>query len=175
MQCWIVSVWQSNNTLHQFTFSSAYNGEPFWSFTSIPYAEPPVGERRFRRPEHHNGWEGIRVSQAIPQCATVSKRRCQLGWKLCRKLEVFYLFRQHDNVMSGMSFGQEDCLYLSVHTRSSGNEGPSADHLLPVLLYIHGGGFTLGSAEESTMGPEIMMQENMVCLFLNKYLVGSHG
>ena len=63
-----------------------------------------------------------------------------------------------DSVLTNMNLGQEDCLYLNVYTKSR----ISDQHLLPVLVHIHGGGFQMGSSNEQNMGPELLMQEDIV-------------
>ena len=50
---------------------SALNGESFWGFNSLPYAKPPVGDLRFRRPEPPEGWSGIKLAQDVPKCVQV--------------------------------------------------------------------------------------------------------
>ncbi|XP_047487933.1 putative inactive carboxylesterase 4 [Penaeus chinensis] len=70
--------------------SEAGNRRVFYSFKTIPFAEPPVGDLRFRDPVPAGPWAGIRNgSIATPKCP-------QLG----------------DSVVEG----EEDCLYLSVYT-----------------------------------------------------------
>ncbi|CAH1407432.1 unnamed protein product [Nezara viridula] len=60
------------------------DGRDFFSFTRIPYAKPPVGERRFMISEKADNWTGILdATQPIPSCFQ-------------------------------LSVGQEDCLYLNV-------------------------------------------------------------
>ncbi|ROT70812.1 JHE-like carboxylesterase 1 [Penaeus vannamei] len=70
--------------------SEAGNGRVFYSFKTIPFAEPPVGDLRFRDPVPAGPWTGVRNgSIASPKCP-------QLG----------------NSAVEGV----EDCLYLSVYT-----------------------------------------------------------
>ncbi|XP_030828046.1 cholinesterase 1-like [Strongylocentrotus purpuratus] len=88
------------------------------AFLGIPFAEPPVGELRFKNPVKMGD-----LGTSYP--ADADKSVCpQAG--------------------SGKS---EDCLYLSVHTSS---ERPSN---APVMIWIHGGGFTGGSGSSSSYDP----------------------
>ncbi|CAH1407428.1 unnamed protein product [Nezara viridula] len=92
------------------------DGRDFFSFTRIPYAKPPVGERRFMISEIADNWSGILdATLPIPPC-----------------YQTMYPFG------SGTS-GQEDCLYLNVFT-------PNVNGRLPVIFNIHGGAFRQGSA-----------------------------
>ena len=92
-------------------------GNPFSVWRGLRYAKPPIGDRRFRRPEplaEEDSWEGERdFHEEMPRCYQLS-------------------------VVPGFHMGQEDCLFLNVYT-PVGNE-----ELLPVMVYLHGGGFVAG-------------------------------
>ena len=59
--------------------------------------------------------------------------------------------------ITGLHMGQEDCLRLNVF---SPNIKPI--ELLPVLVYIHGGGFTLGEATTVFVGPQFLVDEDLL-------------
>lgn len=87
-----------------------------WS--AIPYAAPPVGERRWRPPVRAERWSGVRdATAASPKCP------------------------QHG--LDGI-VGREDCLYLDVTVPRNTRPGER----LPVLVWLHGGGFISGGASE---------------------------
>ncbi|CAH1407434.1 unnamed protein product [Nezara viridula] len=97
-------------------FLKSRDGREFSSFTRIPYAKPPVGERRFLISEKADNWTGILD-------ATLSTPSCY----------------QPNQFQSDTPFmGQEDCLFLNVFT-------PNVTGKLPVIFSIHGGGFMTGS------------------------------
>ena len=91
-------------------------------FKGVPYAAPPVGELRWKRPQPHAKWEGVRpaleFSAKAPQ-ADLSK----MG--LYGK--EFY---SDENLKQS-----EDCLYLNIWTPASAQPGDK----LPVFFWIHGG------------------------------------
>ncbi|KAK3908894.1 Juvenile hormone esterase [Frankliniella fusca] len=63
----------------------------------------------------------------------------------------------------------EDCLYLNVYAPF----GDSLD-LLPVMVYIHGGGFTYGSGTEAENGPDFLVRHGVILVTLN-YRLGAFG
>jgi carboxylesterase type B len=64
--------------------------------------------------------------------------------------------------------GQEDCLYLNVFTPTT------ITSLLPVSVFIHGGGFTFGSGDTDLLGPETFVEENVLVVTIN-YRLGVLG
>lgn len=93
--------------------------EGFALYKAIPYAEPPVGDLRWKAPVPKKPWTGVYRAEnwgARPPQPT-------------------------DPNQSGNEIPvSEDCLYLSVETPAK-----SAAERLPVFVMIHGGGFTTGS------------------------------
>ncbi|XP_045127765.1 juvenile hormone esterase-like [Portunus trituberculatus] len=115
----------------------AINGRMYYSFKSIPYAKPPVGPLRFKKPEPADPWSGVRNgSLPIPKCPQLSSR------------------------VPGAIDGQEDCLYLNVYTPKPYESN------LPVMVYIHGGAFLVSSAGEGG-SPAPLMQKDIVLVTMN--------
>ncbi|KAJ6024001.1 carboxylesterase family protein [Penicillium herquei] len=93
-------------------------------FQGIPYAQPPVGDLRFREAQSLNtSWSGERNAT-------------EMGY-MC------YGYGPTQQVLG--EYVSEDCLTLNIF-RS--NNGTSASKLLPVVVYIHGGLFKQGSARD---------------------------
>ena len=113
------------------------------SFKGIPFAQPPVGDLRWREPMPVKNWKGVRsADQFGPRCM----QRTGAG--------ADYWFRS-----KGMS---EDCLYLNIWTPAkAGNEK------LPVLFYVFGGGFQNGDGSEPRYDGESMARKGMVAISIN--------
>ena len=58
--------------------------------------------------------------------------------------------------------GTEDCLVLSIYTPSSQLDLNKADQTLPVMVWIHGGGFVMDSGNCQLYGPEYFMDYEIV-------------
>jgi len=113
------------------------------TFKSIPFAQPPVGDLRWREPQPVKNWPGARnADQFGPRCM----QRTSPG--------ADYWFRSN-----GMS---EDCLYLNVWTPAK-----SGSERLPVLVYIFGGGFQNGDGSEPRYDGESMARHGMVAVSIN--------
>ncbi|KAI6234473.1 Carboxylic ester hydrolase [Aphelenchoides fujianensis] len=97
-----------------------FGGHQASAFLGIPYAQPPVGELRFKKPLPARPWKGVR------QCTQFGSN-CP--------------YRNPTHKLTS----SEDCLFLNVFVpECSKEEEPPKD--LPVMFYIHGGGFMLDSS-----------------------------
>ncbi len=113
------------------------------SFKGIPFAQPPVGDLRWREPQPVKDWSGVRNADTFgPTCMQ----------RLYPNAD--YWFRG-----DGMS---EDCLYLNVWTPAK-----SGREKLPVLVYIFGGGFQNGDGSEPRYDGESMARQGIVAVSLN--------
>ena len=67
--------------------------------------------------------------------------------------------------------GDENCLYLNIYTRAN---SCSSEERLPVVVWVHGGGFQYGSGCDKEYGPEYAMNEEIVLVTVN-YRLGVFG
>jgi len=118
-------------------------------FLGIPYAKPPVGSLRFCAPEPCDPWSGILDASVFGPSAP-----------------------QLQSAVGGMTPEgplDEDCLYLNIYTPATDNK------LRPVLFWIHGGGFTGGSASTAQYyGGPFVIRGNVVLVTIN-YRLGALG
>lgn len=119
-------------------------------FKGIPFAAPPVREKRWTEPVDPAPWEGVLETKEFGPA--------------CMQLPVFgdMNFRSDGN--------SEDCLYLNIWTPAK-----SSDDKLPVLLYYYGGGFRAGDGSEPRYdGTSMARNHNMISITTN-YRLGAFG
>ncbi|MBR5340705.1 MAG: carboxylesterase family protein [Erysipelotrichaceae bacterium] len=129
-------------------------------FKGIPYAAPPVAERRFRHPQDPERWRGVRKATQYSAAA------------------IQHVMEQEDmpaNVHGVPQFlapsqYEEDCLYLNVWTPAKAPEDK-----LPVFVWIHGGGMVAGSGCEVVCdGSGFAKRKDIVVVTIN-YRLGFFG
>ncbi|XP_055911613.1 venom carboxylesterase-6 [Eupeodes corollae] len=115
---------------------TSHNGRHVRAFMGIPYAEPPVGELRFKPPVPKAPWTGEKlVVRDSP---------------ICIQRDPF----RRDQLIEG----SEDCLYLNVYIP----EKPRKSGPLPVMIFFHGGGWECGSGISAFYGPDFLMDHDVV-------------
>lgn len=120
-------------------------------YLGIPFAKPPVGELRFLPPVEKEAWEGVYEAKTLPNSPMQPVRDSK---KPSRKLT---------NI-------SEDCLYLNVYAPENA-EGRN----LPVMYWIYGGGYTVGSSAMPLYEGENFVKNNDVILVTANYRVGIFG
>jgi para-nitrobenzyl esterase len=123
------------------------------TFLSIPYAAPPVGDDRFREPQPVEPWNGVRDATRSGPCAPHHIRD----------------FPQIDIVplVGTGSLDGGDYLTLNVWT-------PVDAERLPVMVWIHGGGFVVGSKDAPVSDGTAFAKSGVVCVAIN-YRMGIDG
>lgn len=115
-------------------------------FLGVRYGEPP---KRFHSPLMASGWKGVYDATSYPNRAMQVDKEGLLGQK----------------IFGGMS---EDCLFMNIYT-----PGQHKSRLVPVMVWIHGGGFRGGSGNEYD-GSVLAPQGNVIVITLN-FRVGAFG
>jgi para-nitrobenzyl esterase len=120
-----------------------------YAFKGIPYATAPTGPLRWTPPVQEDGWKGVREAKEFGS-------RCMQG-----KIFADMIFRD-----PGPS---EDCLTVNVWTPSVSDKTD-----LPVMFWIHGGGFVAGSSSEPRQDGANLAKRGVVVVSLN-YRLGVFG
>jgi len=118
-------------------------------FIGIPFAQPPVGDLRWKEPQPVKNWDGVR------KAGQFGSRPMQTA-----------IFGDMNFRSNGVS---EDCLYLNVWTPAK-----KESEKLPVLVYFYGGGFVAGDGSEPRYDGESMARKGIVTLTVN-YRLGVFG
>jgi para-nitrobenzyl esterase len=117
---------------------------------SIPYARPPVGSLRLRAPQPPVPWRGVRYCHEFAFCAPQHRRYTVIGV----------------NKFQPMS---EDCLTVNVVAPAVVHDEP-----LPVMFFIHGGGYMLGSSATPLYDGGALAKRGCVYVSAN-YRLGALG
>ncbi|MFD6281747.1 carboxylesterase/lipase family protein [Streptomyces sp. NPDC060209] len=119
-------------------------------FLGMPYGRAPIGELRFAAPVPPEPWQGVRTADTFG--ATPPKP--PLGGKL-------------GEIMPDPNVAGDEWLNLNVWTTDT-------EASLPVLVWIHGGGFTTGSSAVPAYDGATFARDGVVCVSIN-YRLGVDG
>lgn len=120
------------------------------AFLGLPYAAPPIGERRWKAPEQAAKWKGTRD-------ATKFGAHCAQG-------------RVFDDMIFQDSGPSEDCLFLNVYAPADATDKSK----LPVMFWIHGGGYAGGASSEPRHNGDFLPLKGVVLVTIN-YRLGVFG
>ncbi len=120
------------------------------AFLGLPYAAPPVGDLRWKAPQAPAKWKGKRD-------ATKFGAHCAQG-------HVF------DDMIFQDAGPSEDCLFLNVYTPA----GAKDKSKLPVMFWIHGGGYSGGASSEPRHNGDFLPLKGVVLVTIN-YRLGVFG
>jgi para-nitrobenzyl esterase len=115
-------------------------------YRGIPFAAPPIGELRWRPPQPVSKWDGVRAAEQFGRACT-----------------------QTNAAIADLPTPSENCLYLNVWTPAE-----SAGKKLPVLVWIHGGGFVAGAPAEKLYHGEWLAKKGVVVVSI-AYRLGMFG
>lgn len=117
------------------------------SFKGVPFAAPPVGDLRWRPPQAVKPWAGVR---AADKAGALCQQKYNAG----------------DNGVGPLPMS-EDCLTLNVFA-------PAGAKALPVMVWIHGGGFVNGSGTAALYDGSALARQGVVVVTVN-YRLGRFG
>jgi len=118
------------------------------SFKGIPFAAPPVGALRWKAPQPVVPWTGVKDADDFAAAA-------MQGEMLAR--------------LVGAGPLSEDCLYLNVWTPAK-----RADEKLPVMVWIHGGAWVMGTTADPTLDGTKLAKKGVVLVTV-AYRLGVFG
>ena len=121
------------------------------SWRGIPFAAPPVAHRRFRAPESVHDWPGVRDCTKIAKAAIQEKRFTAVA----------------PGRFAPMA---EDCLTLNVFSPEVESSRPR-----PVMVFIHGGAFILGTAATPLYDGAFLARAQDVVVVTIQYRFGPFG
>ena len=123
-----------------------------WTWLGIPYAQAPVGELRWKAPRPAKPWadnlQALSFASMCPQLPIPVVNDTDEPW-----------------------LGDEDCLYLNVSAPQSWSPG---DKTLPVMVWMHGGGNTVGSADLYSAVRNLAAREQVITVSIH-YRLGVLG
>ncbi|BBX02601.1 carboxylesterase [Mycolicibacterium moriokaense] len=117
---------------------------------AIPYARPPVGPLRLRAPQPVEPWPGVRYCHGIGYCAPQRRMYTILAPGRYQPMS-------------------EDCLTLNVVTPTSPPDTP-----MPVMVFIHGGGYFMGTSATPIYDGASLARQGCVYVSVN-YRLGALG
>jgi para-nitrobenzyl esterase len=120
------------------------------AFLGLPYAAPPVGDLRWKAPQPSAKWKGERD-------ATKYGAHCAQG-------------RVFEDMVFLDGEPSEDCLFLNVYTPA----GARTKDKLPVMFWIHGGGYAGGASSEPRHNGDFLPLKGVVLVTIN-YRLGVFG
>lgn len=132
-----------------------------FAWLGIPYAKAPVGDLRWKAPQKEMPWSGVRESLEFQS--------------YCPQIAGLGIAAPKDLV--GKVAGSEDCLYLNVwapNSVESNNQLTEGVAGLPVMLWIHGGGNTVGTANSYSKLSTLSGKQKVVVVSIN-YRLGLLG
>jgi para-nitrobenzyl esterase len=126
------------------------NGGKVKAFLGLPYAAPPVGDLRWKAPTPPAKWKG--------------KRDASKYGAHCAQSHVY------DDMVFQDGVDSEDCLFLNVYAPANA----TAKSKLPVMFWIHGGGFSAGASSEPRHNGDFLPLKGVVLVTIN-YRLGIFG
>ncbi len=162
LQILFLGIFLSSVCQAQFKVVSTKNGQVSGTnigemsiFKGIPFAQPPIGDLRWKAPQAAKNWSGVRKCEAFSASPMQNNPVPFMCWT-----EEFIAPPQPLS---------EDCLYLNIWTAAKTTKDKR-----PVFVWIYGGGLSSGSAACAIYDGEEMAKKGIVFVSIN-YRVGVFG
>lgn len=123
-------------------------------FRGVPYAAPPIGDRRWKVPQPAQRWFGIRDVDRLVNGALQVDPRPNMPF---------------ENFELGARMDAEDCLYLNIWSPAK-----APNDKLPVFVWVHGGGMVAGTGMASFFEGEKLAENGIIVVTIN-YRLGLFG
>ncbi|XP_053690007.1 esterase E4-like [Sabethes cyaneus] len=130
--------------------STLPNGDTYHYFKGVPYAKPPLGKLRFMPP--------VPIDKFYTEVVD-----CLVDRSMCMQ-----------PIVGSWIIGKENGLYLNVFTPALPGDGSARDLKLPVMVWIHGGGWITGSGASFMYDPVYLVQDGVIVVTMN-YRLGPLG
>ncbi|MBO5596527.1 MAG: carboxylesterase/lipase family protein [Bacteroidales bacterium] len=119
------------------------------SWLGIPYAKPPVGDRRFKAPEYVDACEGVFEAKYYGKNAFGAT-----GYPDCVQKQC-----------------SEDCLYLNIWVNTDDKTAKK-----PVMVWIHGGAYVVGSGSQASYsGANLVQAHSDIIMVTINYRLNMYG
>ncbi|KAI8424410.1 hypothetical protein MSG28_002920 [Choristoneura fumiferana] len=149
-------------------YAKTVMGREVHIFTGIPFAKPPLGPLRFRKPVAIEPWHGVLEATAMPNSCYQERYEYFPGF------EGEEMWNPNTNI-------SEDCLYLNIwvpqHLRVRHHQDKPLTERpkVPILVWIYGGGYMSGTATLDLYKADIMASSSDVIVASMQYRVGAFG
>ncbi|KAL1431502.1 hypothetical protein MTO96_014147 [Rhipicephalus appendiculatus] len=138
-------------------FKTEVLGRKVHAFLGIPFATPPLGELRFKKPLPVQPWENVLDAKEMgPPCYHISFAS-SWSWAASKKPE------------------SEDCLHLNVWTPDTHNATKDSTQLRPMIVFIYGGGFNIGATDWEFYDGGVLAAYGDIVVASMNYRLGALG
>ncbi|CAB0043351.1 unnamed protein product [Trichogramma brassicae] len=139
------------------------------TYLGVPFAKPPVGKLRFRKPEPLEPWRGVLNATRMPNSCIQERYDYFPGF------EGEEMWNPNTNV-------SEDCLYMNIwvprriRLRHKNGANPEEERRgVPILVWVYGGGYMTGTATLDVYDADLMAARCDCIIASMQYRVGAFG
>ena len=132
-------------------YSKMVMGRKLYVFSGIPYAQPPIGRQRFKKPVSIKPWEGVLDATKLPNTCIQEEM-------------LFFPGFSGEEMWNPNTPVSEDCLYLNIWVPEDVLLGSVFS---PVMVWIYGGGYMTGTSTLDVYDADILAAESglIICRY----------